>query len=399
MQSDLDDAKENVDVDKLKDRRKEVFTEVHEAFAEKYDFLGAQVSRECLLSAASWNIEKHSDPPMRFRNHIMLTWDPGWLKSSMLMKFKKILGDDMVSTCGKVTEAVLRGSVENGRFSPPKPLRTPIVISTEFGQTNFEDELLHTFLNLLEEGRTNVSLNKLASLSESEKENIQEKYGNRVNFRSENEFDLNTSFVFWGATHDPVQLEENALKSRFNVVTPAQQLTGKVTEAIDKSPPVEELISQESVTALRRMLRQDIAMETNFKPPTAFYEEYKLSPRESRDVQAYMAARNWWGLDTSPGVMEEYIQHLKRSRRIASLDMDERVLDLIFDNPMTYEGIENRTGLTKVEIYKILQRIDAKRAGTGDDKTEWVVRSGDSNLDFRDDEKESDTSEFLEDLT
>lgn len=398
MQSDLDKAKDAVDVDKLKARRREVFDEIFEAFAEKYDFLGAQVARECLLSAASWNIERHSDPPMRFRNHVMLTWDPGWLKSSMLMKFKKILGDDMVSTCGKVTEAVLRGSVENGRFSPPKPLRTPIVISTEFGQTNFEDELLHTFLNLLEEGRTNVSLNKLASLSESEKENIQKKYGDRVHFKAENEFDLNTKFVFWGATHDPAQLEENALKSRFNVVTPSKQLSGRVTEAIDKSPPIEELISQETITDIRRMLRHDVEMETSFKPPSAFYDEYALSPRESRDVQAYMAARNWWGLDTSPAVMEEYIQHLKRSRRIASLDVDERILEIVFDNPTTYSELEAETGLSKVEIYKILQRIDAKRAGTGDDETEWVVRSGDSNLDFRKDEESSSKSDFLEGL-
>lgn len=374
--------------------RKEVYTDIRDAFAEKYDFLGAQVARECLLSAASWNIDKYSDPPMRFRNHVMLTWQPGWMKTTMLLKMRKVFGDELVSTCGKITEAAIRGSIESGRFSPPKPLRTPIVISTEFGQTEFEGELLHTFLNLLEEGRTNVSLNKIAALSESEKRNVEKKYNDEVVFKAENEFDLNTSFVFWGATHDPKQLDENALKDRFNIITPAKPLTGEVTEAIDTAPSIESQLSQDTIHAVRRMIRSDKPVSTNFKPPSAFYRKYGMSPRTSRDVQAYMAARNWWGLETTPDVMEEYIKHLQKSRRISSLSTEERVLELIFDNPMTYDEIQQNTGLTKVEIYKILQRIDASRAGTGDEKAEWVVRSGDRK--FSEEDEEDDASEFLE---
>jgi len=383
--------------DQVAKQRREIYETIRDAFTEKYSFLGAQVARECLLSAASWNIQKHSDPPYRFRNHVMLTWEPGWVKTTILMKLKKVLGDDMVSTCGKVTEAVIRGSVEGGRFSPPKPLRTPILISTEFGQTNFEDELLHTFLNLLEEGHTNVSLNKIAQLSESEKSNIQEKYGEAIKFKSENEFDLHTNFVFWGATHDPSLLDEYALKSRFNIITPAEPLTGEITHAMDTAPSVESMITEEEVNTVRRMLKQDIEVSTNFKPPAPLYKKYKLTPRESRDVQSYMAARNWWGLKTDPNVMESYIQHLKQSRKIASLDMDERVLDMLFDNPLSYDEIQSRTGLTTVEIYKILQRIDAKRAGTDAETTKWVVRSGENSINFNSDEDDEDDG-FLSDI-
>lgn len=372
--------------------RKRVYEEIRDAFAEKYDFLGAQVARETLLSAASWNIQEYSDPPMRFRNHVMLTWKPGWLKSSMLRKMKKILGDDMVSTCGKLTAAVIRGSVEGGRFSPPKPLRTPIVVSTEFGQTTFEDELLNTFLALLEEGKTNVSLNKLAGLSEGEKSKIQENYGNQVEFKSENEFDLNTNFVFWGATHDPTQLNENALKSRFNVVTPAKPLTGEVTEAVDSAPTVESLIDQSTIKACRRMLKSTKQVPTDFQPPSSFYTDYTLTPRESRDVQAYMAARNWWGLEVNPDVMENYIDHMKHSRRIASMGPKERVLNLIFDNPLSYEEIMKETQLSKVEVHRILQQIDAGKAGTDPTEARWVVRSGS-------DSSENDLkNKFLEDV-
>lgn len=379
--------KPKLDEDK-RQTRKEVYENIRDAFGEKYNFLGAQVARECLLSAASWNIDKYSDPPMRYRNHIMLTWDPGWLKSNMLMRMKDILGDDLVKTCGKVTEAVMRGSVNGGRFSPPTVLQAPIVVSTEFGQTEFEGELLHSFLNLLEEGETNTSLNKIAGLSEATKDDIEERYKGEIKFRSENEFDLNTSFVFWGATHEPELLTENALKSRFNVVTPAKPLTGKVTEAIDKSPPLKQLIDGDTVKAVRRMIKSKQKVRTDFKPPSSFYDEYTLTPRESRDVQSYMAARNWWGLDVNPKVMEEYITHLKRSRRIASMNKYERVMDLIFDNPMTYDELINKTGYDKRELYKILERIDAERAGVSGDDVRFIVRSGESKNRDEDNQKE-----------
>lgn len=365
----------------VKQNRKQVYENIRDAFAEKYSFLGGQAARELLISAASWNVDMYSDPHMRFRNHVMLTWAPGWAKSTMLRKMKKVLGDDLVSDCGKFTSAVLRGSLDGGNYSPPLVLRSPIVVSTEFGQTDFsDDELLSSFLALLEEGETNVSLNKLAGMSESQKHNIEERfkqYGvKRINFK-ENNFDLKTKFVFWGATHDPKQLNENALKDRFNVVTPSEPLTGDVTEAIDKSPPIEKIIDNQDVKNLRQMLNSQKEVATDFTPPSRFYTKYSLSLRESRDVQAYMAARNWWGLEVNPTIMREYIEQLKHSRRIANMTPAQRVKNLIFDNPLTYDEIQNKTGYTKIEIHNIFEKIDATPAGTGKEQTEWVVRSGD----------------------
>jgi hypothetical protein len=332
---------------------------------------------------------------MRYRNHVMLTWAPGWVKSTMLMKMKKILGDDMVSTCGKVTDATLRGSVSGGRFTPPKPLRTPILVSTEFGQTEFEGELLHQFLNLLEEGRSNVSLNKIAQLGNSERSDIAEKYDHQIEFKAENEYTLNTDFVFWGATHDPAILNENALKSRFMVVTPSKPLTGEVTMAMDNAPPVESLVDQSSVKEIRDVVKSSEEASTDFKPPDSFYTEYNLKPREARDLQSYMAARNWWGLSTSPEVMNKYIEHLKWSRKKASLSKDEQILEMIFDNPMTYEEIAGQTGLTDVEVYKACERIGAKRLTLDSDEPKWVVRSGKSP---EAEEAKEKAEEFLSDV-
>lgn len=373
--------------------RRDVYKNIRDAFAEKYSFLGAQSARELLMSAASYNVNMYSDPPMRFRNHVMLTWSPGWLKSSMLRKMKKVLGNDLVADCGKFTSAVLRGSLDSGNYSPPMVLKSPIVVSTEFGQTDFgDDELLSSFLALLEEGETNVSLNKLAGMSESQKENVENKFAGpdgerRIKFR-ENEFDLKTEFVFWGATHNPAQLSENALKSRFNVVTPNKPLTGEVTEAVDKSPSIEKLLNKQDINDVRRILRSQEEVATNFKPPSSFYTNFSLSPRESRDIQSYMAARNWWGLEVNPKIMREYTKQLKKSRKIADMTPAERVKNLIFDEPKSYDEIMSATGYSKIEIHNIFEQIDAKRAGTSDGATAWVVRSGERGGDEEDTTKE-----------
>lgn len=374
-----------------KNRRAEIFEEIITAFGEKYGWLGAQASREMLVSAATWNIQKYSNPPFRFRTHLMLAWQRGYFKSTMMRKMADILGDDFCSVIGKVSEAAMRGSVSGGTFTPPKPLRTPIVISTEFGQTSFDDELLNLFLNQLEEGHTNVALNKIGSLGESQKREIEEQYGGDINFGASNEFDLKCDFIFWGATYDPSKLSDDALRSRFRVVTPSKPLNYEVTLTADNAPPLKSMISRETTRDLRRELRSEREVSTDFQPPEKLYRKYDINPRESRDVHAYMAARNWWGLNTDPEVMEKFIQHLQESRRVSTMKPEERVFDIIFETPKTYGEIMEQTGLDKKEIYKILQRLDATPYNLNSDmQNKWVIWSGDGEQDDEDDEDDDD---------
>lgn len=370
---------------KERQERKQVFQEIVNAFEQKYGWLGLQTSRQLLLSAASWNIDKYSDPPMRYRNHVMLAWDRGWLKSSMMRKMANILGDEFCSTIGKVTDAAMRGSVSAGQFTPPKPLRTPVVISTEFGQTDFSDELLNLFLALLEESETNVALNKIGQLGQATKSNIENKYNGQVKFSANNEFDLKCDFIFWGATYDPSKLQDDALRSRFEVVTPAKELDSSITRSIDQN---RFNLSNTTIKDCRRMVKSEKEVETNFHPPRKFYEEYNLIPRESRDIQAHMACRNWWGLDVSPEIMKQYIQHLKQSRRVSTMNPRDRVFDMIFDNPMSLTELNNKLPYEKQEIFKILQDLptDSYR---GKDSMMWVIHSGE-NLNDSEDEKIED---------
>lgn len=376
----------------LKEQRREIFWEIVDAFGEKYSWLGSQASRELLLSAASYNLEEYSDPPMRYRTHVMLAWDRGWVKSTMLIKMANILGDSLCSTMGKVTGAGMRGSISQGQFMPPKPVKTPIVISTEFGETNFQDELLNIFLSILEEGKTNVSLNKIGALSGAQKENIEKEYPANIEFTDQNEFNMYTNSVFWGATYDPRKLEDDALRSRFNVVTPVKPLSSEITRSADNTPKLESMIDEETVRSVRRHLDMDIEMSTSFRPPDWFYKEYRLNLRESRDMQSRMACRNWWGLEVDPDVMKNYIEHLKESRRLSRMDEEERVLDLIFNKPHSYEEIQKETGMKKLKVYKILDIIGADKVKDVDGETKFAVWSGDKV------EETKQTDGFLDEL-
>jgi len=374
----------------IRRQRKQVYLKIVNAFEEKYSWLGRHAARELLMSAASWNVIRNNDVHMRYRNHVMLAWEAGWLKSSLLKKMADILGDDMVSVMGKVTDAGMRGSVSSGQFTPPKPLSSPIVVSTEFGQTDFQDELLNLFLSLTEEGYTNITLNKLGQLSESEKRSVEKRYDGQIKFGENNEYDLNTDFVFWGATYDPRKLDDGALRSRLNIVTPPRPLTGEVTEQIDKS---RFRLDKDTIRQCRKFLKSDAPSETNFRPPSHLYKNYAIKPRESRDIQAYMAARNWWGLDVNPEIMESYLKELKKSRRRSMMNPEEYVLDLIFDNALTYDELQERTGYDRKHLYKILQRIDATTIPV--DRSEqngWVVYSRSGDVDYDEDD---DTSSFL----
>jgi len=364
---------------KIQQERKQMFSEVVTAFENKYSWLGHQVARELLLSAASWNIEKYSDPRMRYRDHVMLAWNKGWLKTSLLGKMADILGDELCSTIGKVTDAAMRGSTAAGKFTPPKPLKTPFVISTEFGQTEFSDELLNLFLALLEEGETNVALNKIGNISDTQAKKVEEQYDG-IEFKDVNEFNLTTNFVFWGATYDPSKLQDDAFRSRMKIVTPEKQLDWRITKCIDKN---RFHLSAQTIKDIRNELQKEESFETDFEPPDRLYKEYSISPRESRDMQAYMAARNWWGLDVNPEIMENHIQWLQKSRRIARMDPADRVLDLIFDNAMSYDEIIDETGYSKKEVYKIVnEQLGAKRVVTGkDESNKFIIRSRDGGAE------------------
>lgn len=368
-------------------KRKEIYREVVNAFERKYSWLGAQAAQELLLSAATWNIEKNNEVPMRYRTHCVLAWERGWLKSSILTKMASVLGEDLCTTMGKVTDAGMRGSLSGGSFTPPKPLKAPFVISTEFGQTTFEDELLNVFLSLLEEGYTNVSMNKVGQMSESQKRDIEQQYDGAINFGGENEFDLKTNFVFWGATYDPAKLDDDALRSRFNVVTPKNPLTGAVTETIDKGY---FNLNQDTVRALRRELKSDEESEVDFKPPTHLYEKYSLIPRESRDLQAYMAARNWWGLEVNPSIMENYVEHMKDSRKRSNMSPEDLIFHLIFNNPMSLDELDDETRYNEEEIYKMLTDLKKHRGAQmtpfkGGRK--WVIWSGNKGEEEEDEEE------------
>lgn len=371
---------------KVKQDRRRVFKEVVQAFERKYSWLGHQAAREMLLSVASWNIERNTDSAIRYRTHVMMAWERGWIKSTMMRKMADLLGDEMCSTIGKVTDAAMRGSVSSGQFTPPKPLKTPIIISTEFGQTDFEDELLNIFLAMLEEGKTNIALNKLGSLPNQKKKEAEKRFDGRINFGESNEFDLECDFVFWGATYDPSKLEDDAMRSRFNVITPEKELNHEVIQCVDQN---KFHVDKDTIRDLRKHVKSEGDPNVNFSPPSHLYEKYNMNVRNLRDLKAYMAARDWWGLEVNPKVMDEYMEYMMESRRIATMSPEDRVFDLIFQEPHTLEEIHRKTRYEKQLIYKILQKFMRQHNAQHLPDGQYVIYAGENEVEEEDDPKQN----------
>jgi len=358
----------------VKQERKAIYKKIVNAFETKYSWLGRQAAEEMLLSVASWNIEKNSNTTgIRYRNHVMLAWERGWIKSTLMRKMAGLLGDEMVTTMGKVTDAALRGSVSGGSFNPPKPLKAPIVISTEFGQTKFEDELLNMFLAMLEEGRTNVALNKVGNLTPQAKQNTKDKYGDAITFTDSNEFEVKCDFVFWGATYDPTMLSDGAMRSRFNVVTPEKNLNHEIIESVSQNS---FNLDKDVVRSFRKHVKSERPMQVDFDMPSHIYKDYKFNMREFRDTKAYMAARNWWGLDITPDVIEEFAEHMKESRRVATMSRHDRIFDLIFEDAKTLDELATKTNYERQEVYKILQDLMRSHNAMNTPEGKYIIYSG-----------------------
>jgi hypothetical protein len=94
--------------------------------------------------------------------------------------------------------------------------------------------------------------------------------------------------------------------------------------------------------------------------------------------------------------MKRYIEHLKHSRRIASMSPEERVFDLIFGDPKTFDEIVEETGYSEKEVYTYLDRLDPQKIPV-EDGIEWVIYRGDEGSSQTDnnDEDDNDLEDFL----
>jgi hypothetical protein len=342
-------------------QREEIYNDIVTAFSQKYDWLGRQYAEEFLNTAASYNIQKYSNPEFRVRRHLMLCWSAAWLKSSLLKRTYEILGSGLCTLMTDITRAALRGTVEAGQFISPFTLKRPFSICTEFGQIisgSDTGELTQELLNVLEEGLLNVSLGKISYLSAASREDAANKYG--IEFLDNNTFTYSTNWILLASTYNRKFLVDNALESRFTIVYPEKKLDNALTKHLVEAGPF--TLNTETVLAFRQLLLDDKGIDTREKLPHEAYEdEHPLTPRDSGAILSWMLCRKWWGFKTSKDEVLQIIEQIRSRRENLWKTADDKVFDAIESLAKTAEQIAKETDLTKRQVYYSLRNIRASR--------------------------------------
>ena len=353
-------------------KRRQAFETVVEAFENKYSFLGKQFAEEFLLSLASWNIQENSDPDYRIRRHLLLFWAPGWLKSTLLMKAYNILGPELCLHMSDVSIAALRGTVDCNKFITPFTLKKPFAVCTEFGQlaTSSETEVVQKLLNVLEEGIVTVSLAKISYLSEIQKEEIERKYP--ITFVDNSTFTYRANWILMAGTYNKKYLIDNALESRFIILTPRQKLGADLAKYVNKAEPFH--LDLEAVHTVREEIKSTEPTDTIVDLPDEVYEEIpELTMRDTSYLNSYILCKEWWGFKIPKEEILNVAQRHLAARKILWSTAQDKVLSVIETEPATISEIKAKTGLDKTEIIKALKRIGARKVIDKDGKTRWKI--------------------------
>ncbi len=353
-------------------KRIEIYDKIVSAFEHDFSWLGKQFAEEFLMSVASWNIQQFSNPPFRVRRHLLLYWKAGWLKSSLLTKAFVLLGNDLCTMMSDVTNAALRGTVDYGKFVSPFTLKRPFSICTEFGQiTSGGDstELVQKLLNVLEEGVVTVSLGKISQLSKTAKDKAEEEYG--ITFIDDNTFTYRTNWVLLAGTYNKRFLIDNAFESRFNLVVPEKPLNSLLTKHIVNTTP--QLIDEETKYEFRRAIVEKNEVRSDVKLPDEIFDlDSELDPRRCSYLLSYKMCRAWWGIKTESEQLINLLTELKKRTDSIWKSADDKVFEVIENEPLSADEIAKVTGLSKRQVYYSLKNIRASRI-IEDGKAKWKI--------------------------
>ncbi len=338
--------------------RSECYNAIVDAFEKKYSWLGKAFAEEFLLTVASWNIQAFSEPEFRIRRHLLLFFEHGWGKSTLLKKASAILGDELCTIMSDVTLAALRGTVEHGQFITPYTLKRPFSICTEFGQIvgGSNTEIVQKLLNVLEEGVVTVSLAKIATLRQCDIDEIMEKHG--IKFIDSNTFTYKTNWVLIAGTYNKKFLVDNAFESRFVILMPQGKLDSSLTRHINNSDPF--VISEDVVDTLRKEVLSNKPVDCMVRLPDAVYN-YPLTLRDSAQLLSTILCKKWWGIKSSNDEIIDAAREIKKRHDDVWKSSDDKVFDALEAGYNTMDDLINKTGLSKRAIYYSLKSLRARK--------------------------------------
>ncbi len=301
-----------------------LYSTIIRAFEQRYSSLGRQFAEELCVVLACYNMQKTNimrsggdyNAVKNLRRNLLLCWDPGWLKSEMMEKANSMLmrsGECKHIT--RITQPALFGSVqeiEKGKsaFIAPQILQFSIFFVTEVGQ--MDQDMHQSLLDLLEQGHVDVSMLKLAMLSDEQRSEIQQQYP-QIHFNSKTSFSYHCRPTFVCATYDRKYLNDHAFTSRFSVVTP-DELTNELIQEIDESP--ETMFDDPLMNnSIMYWIFNTPSTTSIVRPklPNSLYALRGLTPRFTDMVAKWVLAMTWWGFKVNDDMIYSYASNMMES--------------------------------------------------------------------------------------
>jgi hypothetical protein len=348
-----------------------IYKTIVDAMERKYSWLGRQVAEELLDSVALSVIERTYGLPFRANQHILLIWDVGWFKSSLLSDFKSFMPAAYFGGVGKITDAVLRGTVETAakpgyRFVVPKVLDYDFLVVKEFGKNLTEETgLKETLLTALEDRVVEVSLAKFAQLDSLERKSVEEQYKS-AEFRwdSATSFAYKTHVTLWCANYTPI--EDSALLSRFNIVVPEQELSVGLKNHVMTHPylpfdnksiePFETI--WEAVDALMGTNRPDLPAA--FDLSDILSDVPYLTPRMHSNIIKKLLAAAWWGFWLDEDVVKGMALTHVMSKSKSMKNQEDTIMELLKSGFHTINDVAAQTGTSYSMVWKVLNTLRDK---------------------------------------
>lgn len=333
--------------------RRHLYEQIVNEFEQAYSWLGRQVAEEFLLAMASWNIDHYIKPDWRARQHILLFWKHGWLKSTLIKRFRDILGVKKSKLISDISNAALRGTVDKGDFIPPIVIQYPFICISELGKltTAGDKDLVQTFLMVLEEGEGGASLAKIAKIKDDDREIISMKYP--ILFTDPTSFEYQTDAVFLCATYSAKFIEDVALQSRFNIVIPQRPLTGELSKYIEQHGKFN--IADNTKQELYNLLNKPPPMNFDYRLADEIYET-DPSPRDISKLKSWAWSRMWWGYEVDDTFILARFNQDTKGQLEAQSNVEDKMVMMLERKPHSVSEICIALSCTSAYVYRIINR-------------------------------------------
>ena len=340
----------------------QVNTAILDEFERCYGWLGRQMAEKLLLSLATINIHRYGGYSYRLRQNLLMLWKAGYFKSTIVRRFIDIInysGKPNAILITDISDSSFMGSSKDKNFLVPLYAKYWIIVIDEMAKyTDSKTEQFQTLLSVLEDDHVIRQLIKFGEVSEKEKKRSKV-YG--IEWIDEFTFKAPVRAGVIGNTYKNDFITDEAMQSRFNIVTPKQDLDADLVKHINKYGDSFN-VPPDICLSLQHHFHNDSIKNSplTYTLPSEVIID-GVSGRTLSELKKWALAREWWGFTTSLQEIENRRDVIINSQQYATKNSADKVIDLISERPYTAKEIIEVLGMPKSNLYRILRRLPTIR--------------------------------------